>query len=147
MSALNLDGLSAEEVIERFALLPLEGEGGFFSLVQRDEHGNAIYFLMTPGQFSAWHRLKERETWVLIGGSPLALHIKEESYERVELSRTGELSASVAPGEWMAAETLGEWSLVLCFLAPPFSEMELAPGHLVDAWIKDLAQLPRLVHE
>ena len=147
MSALNLDGLSAEEVIERFALLPLEGEGGFFSLVQRDEHGNAIYFLMTPGQFSAWHRLKERETWVLIGGSPLALHIKEESYERVELSRTGELSASVAPGEWMAAETLGEWSLVLCFLAPPFSEMELAPGHLVDAWIKDFAQLPRLVHE
>lgn len=147
MSALNLDGLSAEEVIERFALLPLEGEGGFFSLVQRDEHGNAIYFLMTPGHFSAWHRLKERETWVLIGGSPLALHIKEESYERVELSRTGELSASVAPGEWMAAETLGEWSLVLCFLAPPFSEMELAPGHLVDAWIKDFAQLPRLVHE
>ena len=147
MSALNLDGLSAEEVIERFALLPLEGEGGFFSLVQRDEHGNAIYFLMTPGQFSAWHRLKERETWVLIGGSPLALHIKEESYERVDLSRTGELSASVAPGEWMAAETLGEWSLVLCFLAPPFSEMELAPGHLVDAWIKDFAQLPRLVHE
>ena len=147
MSALNLDGLSAEEVIERFALLPLEGEGGFFSLVQRDEHGNAIYFLMTPGQFSAWHRLKERETWVLIGGSPLALHIKEESYERVELSRTGELSASVAPGELMAAETLGEWSLVLCFLAPPFSEMELAPGHLVDAWIKDFAQLPRLVHE
>ncbi|MEI6249779.1 MAG: cupin domain-containing protein [Actinomycetes bacterium] len=147
MSALNLDGLSAEEVIERFALLPLEGEGGFFSLVQRDEHGNAIYFLMTPGQFSAWHRLKERETWVLIGGSPLALHIKEESYERVELSRTGELSASVAPGEWMAAETLGEWSLVLCFLAPPFSEMELAPRHLVDAWIKDFPQLPRLVHE
>ena len=147
MSALNLDSLSAEQVIERFALLPLEGEGGYFSLVQRDEHGNAIYFLMTPGQFSAWHRLKERETWVLIGGSPLALHIKEESYERVELSRTGELSASVAPGEWMAAETLGEWSLVLCFLAPPFSEMELAPPHLVDTWIKDFAQLPRLVHE
>ena len=41
MTALNLDGLSAEQVIERFALLPLDGEGGYFSLVQRDEHGNA----------------------------------------------------------------------------------------------------------
>ena len=86
MTALNLDGLSAEQVIERFALLPLEGEGGYFSLVQRDEHGNAIYFLMTPGQFSAWHRLKERETWVLIGGDPLALHVRDEQYERIELS-------------------------------------------------------------
>ena len=147
MSSLNLDGLSAEQVIERFALLPLEGEGGYFSLVQRDEHGNAIYFLMTPGQFSAWHRLKERETWVLIGGDPLALHIKQESYERVELSRDGELAASIAPGEWMAAETLGAWSLALCFLAPPFSEMELAPTELVDSWVKDFSELPRLVHE
>lgn len=147
MKSNNLEGLSAEQVIERFALLPLEGEGGYFSLVQRDEYGNAIYFLMTPGQFSAWHRLKERETWVLIGGDPLALHVKEESYERVELSRGGELAASIAPGEWMAAETLGAWSLVLCFLAPPFSEMELASAELVDSWIKDFSELPRLVHE
>lgn len=147
MTALNLDGLSAEQVIERFALLPLEGEGGYFSLVQRDVHGNAIYFLMTPGQFSAWHRLKERETWVLIGGDPLALHINDEQYERIELSRSGELSASVAPGEWMAAETLGEWSLVLCYLAPPFSVMELASSALVDAWREHVPELPRLVHE
>ncbi len=147
MTGENLDALAAEEVISRFGLLPLEGEGGFFSMVQRDEYGNAIYFLMTPGQFSAWHRLSERETWVLIGGDPLALHVKDEQYERIELSRSGELSASVAPGEWMAAETLGEWSLVLCYLAPPFSAMELASSALVDAWREHIPELPRLVHE
>ena len=148
----NLDSKTAAEIIADFGSQPLEGEGGYFAPLQREPEGNSIYFLLAPGDFSAWHRLKERETWVLLAGDPVSLHIVADNgklkYQEHVLSRDGSgLSHSVNPGEWMAAATSGRWSLVLCFLAPAFSGMELATSQLFQSWQECLPQIPELIHE
>ena len=139
---------SAQEVISELDLAPLEGEGGFFRVIQRDDFGKAIYFLMAEGDFSAWHILKERETWVHLAGAPVELHLKSDSHKKVILDRTPhDLSFSIDPQVWMAAKPLGEWSLVLCFLAPAFTSMELATPELVRSWRESDPTIPELIHE
>ena len=54
-----IDGLSAAEVVDILGLEYLEGEGIWFRLLWRTDHGNAIYALVTPEAFSALHVLRE----------------------------------------------------------------------------------------
>ena len=49
--------LSADDIRARFRLAPLPMEGGFFRETYRSPHSSAIYYLLTPGVFSALHRL------------------------------------------------------------------------------------------
>jgi predicted cupin superfamily sugar epimerase len=142
------EGKSLAEIIAELELEPLEGEGGYFKVIQRDDFGNAIYFLMSESDFSAWHILKERETWVHLAGDPVLLHLKNDSYRKVDLSRKPmELTYSIEPNTWMAAKTTGQWSLVLCFLAPAFTAMELATPELVRSWREKDPTIPELIHE
>jgi len=145
---MKLNDFSAEQVIEQFGLKPLEGEGGYFSIIQATPEGNSIFFLLQEGDFSAWHRLKERETWALLAGDEVDLHIYLDTYSQVVLgSDATNLVHSVAPGEWMAAATRGKWSLILCYLAPAFSGMELATLEQVRLWRERYPELPELIHE
>jgi len=142
------EGKSLEAIIAELELAPLEGEGGFFRVIQRDEFGNAIYFLMSEQDFSAWHILKERETWVHLAGDPVELHLKSENYRKILLSRDPlDLTYSIDPNTWMAAKSTGKWSLVLCFLAPAFTSMELATPELVRSWRESDPMIPELIHE
>lgn len=145
---MSLDNKSLQEIIEAFNLLPLEGEGGYFSHVHSTPEGNSIYFMLQKGDFSAWHRLHERETWVLLAGDSFELHIYDGAYSSQTFSRDdAKISYSVDPGDWMAAQTVGEWSLILCYLAPAFSGMELATRDTVRTWIAEDSRIPELVHE
>lgn len=144
---MRLDDLSAEEIIDHFDLKPLEGEGGYFSVIQATPAGNSIYFLLQKDDFSAWHRLKERETWALLAGEEVELHIYLEEYSKVVLARDAKnLVHSVAPGEWMAARTCGDWSLILCYLAPAFSGMELATAEQISKWRTIHPNIPEMIH-
>ena len=144
---MRLDDSSAEEIIEHFDLKPLEGEGGYFSLIQATPAGNSIFFLLKDDDYSAWHRLKERETWVLLAGDDVELHILLDKYSKVILGRDSKnLVHSVSPGEWMAARTCGKWSLILCYLAPAFSGMELATVDQLKVWRTAHPDLPELIH-
>lgn len=141
---------SAEEAIQSLDLRPLDGEGGYFATAHRDEYGNAIYFLMTPSQFSSWHKLSERETWVFLDGAPVELFTRAEPHRaRVNiLARdTGDFQVSIDPGVWMAARTTGNFSLVLCFLAPPFSQMTLLSPETYAEWKKLDPDVPELIHD
>ncbi len=141
---------SAEEAIHSLGLQPLEGEGGYFASSHRDDYGNAIYFLMTPDQFSSWHKLSERETWVFLDGAPVELYTRAEPHTATLniLSRDlGDFHVSVEPGVWMAARTTGSFSLVLCFLAPPFSEMTLLSPKTFADWKKLDPSVPELIHD
>lgn len=145
---MRLEEKSAQQIIDEFGLKPLEGEGGYFSVIQSDPAGNSIFFLLPEGDFSAWHRLNERETWVLLAGDPMDLHLYSHSYSQHTLDRSGvEMTHTVAPGEWMAAQTTGKWSFILCYLAPAFSGMELASPEQVRSWMSMHPEIPRLVHE
>ncbi|CAB4669207.1 unannotated protein [freshwater metagenome] len=145
-----MDSLTAAQVCAELNLQPLEGEGGMWGPINRNESGNSIYFLMESPDFSAWHVLEESETWLHIAGAPVALHTIDQNLEIHTLSRETEninLSFTVQPGVWMAAESLGSWSLVACFVTPAFTAMTLADRSQVDQWVDKYGpDVARLIH-
>jgi predicted cupin superfamily sugar epimerase len=134
--------LSASDVIRLLALEP-HPEGGHFRETFRDmiigarAASTAIYFLLARGERSHWHRVDAAEVWHHYAGAPLALKIatsEQGPIERVTLGpdlAAGELPQAVVPAcAWQAAESLGDWTLVGCTVAPgfEFKGFELAPS-------------------
>jgi predicted cupin superfamily sugar epimerase len=141
--------MNKESLINQLQLLPLAGEGGLFAPIYRDELSNAIYFMVVAPDFSAWHRLPQSELWIHVAGDPLALHtIESNSLHTHNLSLETETKHYRVPSQtWMAAESLGEYSLMTCFLAPAFISMELAERSLLLNTYPSLTNLPDLFHE
>ena len=127
------DQLSADEIIRTLKLEP-HPEGGHFREMFRDpcqiegrSVSTAIYFLLKKGECSHWHRVDAAEAWHHYAGSPLALHIAESEKSKPATQVLGKNLVTgerpqivVAEGHWQAAETLGEWTLVGCTVAPGF---------------------------
>lgn len=141
MSAIS--NLSAAEVIRLLDLM-LHPEGGHFREIFRDRRrveggraaSTAIYFLLAAGERSHWHRVDAAEVWHFYAGAPLALEIardEKDAVERLVLGNgllAGERPQIMVPERaWQAAESLGDWTLVGCTVAPgfEFSGFELAP--------------------
>ena len=133
--------LTATEVIRLLDLKP-HPEGGHYRETFRDArmqadgraHSTAIYFLLARGERSHWHKVDAAETWHWYAGAPLALHLSQDrGRTRLVLGpdlRNGERPQTVVPaGDWQAAETLGDWTLCGCTVAPgfAFAGFELAP--------------------
>ncbi|RKG74851.1 cupin domain-containing protein [Corallococcus terminator] len=136
-----------EELVRRLDLKP-HPEGGYYretyraafqvqTLRGRRSAGTAIYYLLTQGIFSAWHRVVGAdELWLFHDGEPLALHLMHEDgrLETAVLGRDvmkGEQPQVLVPaGVLQAAETLGGYTLVGCTVSPGF---EFADFELPDA--------------
>ena len=147
-----LDSLSAREVIAALHLEYLEGEGVWIALLWRTEHGNAIYGLLTPDDFSALHMLDEDEMWVHVAGAPvemLVLHADGSHLTHVlgtDLDLGQEPAVRVPAKSWQGSRTQGEWSLVVCSLAPPFSGFTLAGDDTdLEPWTAASAQARALI--
>jgi predicted cupin superfamily sugar epimerase len=125
--------LTAAELIRLLDLQP-HPEGGHYRETFRDtgtiESGRAastaIYFLLARGERSHWHRIDAAEVWHFYAGAPLTLEIADlnGSIERLTLGpdiAAGERPQGVVPaGAWQAAESLGDWTLTGCTVAPGF---------------------------
>ncbi|OUS01001.1 hypothetical protein A9Q86_09660 [Flavobacteriales bacterium 33_180_T64] len=121
-------------------------EGGFFKETYRSigeinesnlnaqykgkrNYSTCIYFLLTSGGFSAFHRIKQDEIWHFYNGSPINLHIISElgvySNHHIGINfEKGEVPQFVVPGgSWFAAEVINDntYSLVGCTVSPGFS--------------------------
>jgi uncharacterized protein len=134
--------LSANDIIRLLDLKP-HPEGGHFRETFRDTRqveGNraastAIYFLLARSERSHWHRVDAVEIWHWHAGAPLELEItqSEGRIERVTLGNdlvSGQRPQAVVPAHvWQAAQSLGDWTLVSCTVAPgfEFKGFELAP--------------------
>lgn len=129
----------ADAIIAELGLAP-HPEGGWYVQTFRDEaggprgHSTAIYFLLKHGERSHWHRvLDAAEVWHFHAGAPLALDIHDGAKRRIVLGPdvlAGQRPQAVVPaGCWQQAESLGEWTLVGCTVAPgfDFAACELAP--------------------
>ena len=138
-----------DELVAKLNLQPLDGEGGLYSTIYRDDSSNAIYFMIVKPDFSAWHRLPQAELWLHLSGDPLLLHTIEnrEVITRC-LESDGDVRDYRVPKDtWMAAETTGSFSLVACFLTPAFSNMELARKDNLLTQFPNISNLPELFHE
>jgi predicted cupin superfamily sugar epimerase len=128
--------LTAREVIKRYGLRR-HPEGGHFREVHRSARKlgvpagypaervalTAIYFLLSSGECSAFHRVRSEEVWVHLAGAPLELVLLDRAPRTHLLTPAGGDGTPlvvVAPGRLQAAHTMGEWTLVTCFVAPGF---------------------------
>ena len=95
---------SINQWVEKLQMLPYP-EGGFYKenyrsaeyiepgclpdrFAGRRPMSTAIYFLITAGNFSAFHRIKSDECWHFYAGDPLWVHLIDDStgaYSSIEL--------------------------------------------------------------
>jgi predicted cupin superfamily sugar epimerase len=136
--------ISAREVI---ATLGMERhpEGGWYVQTFEDTatsegraRSTAIYYLLEHGDRSHWHRVDAVEVWHYYAGAPLNLRVSDG--EQMDIYRLGpeiikgDRPQVVVPQRaWQAAESIGDWTLVGCTVAPGFlySGFELAPSDWV----------------
>ena len=135
--------LTAVDIIRLLGLQP-HPEGGHYRETFRDSRSadaesgraasTAIYFLLRAGEVSRWHRVDAAEVWHWYAGAPLMLGIAEGAEKReIRLGTdllAGERPQAVVPARaWQQAQSLGDWTLVGCTVAPgfEFAGFELAP--------------------
>jgi predicted cupin superfamily sugar epimerase len=128
----------AAELIRTLELVP-HPEGGYYREILRsgqsvepaDGRGpraalTGIYFLLTTGAVSRWHRVRSDETWHFCEGAPLELWQMQRMPPSLHRTRLGPLAADQQPvrcvpaGCWQAARSLGGYTLVSCTVAPGF---------------------------
>jgi len=133
---------TAAEVIRLLELAP-HPEGGHFRETFRDPRtvdgrrgaSTAIYYLLARGERSHWHRVDAVEIWHWHAGAPLRLGIAGEGRPAAWLTLGPDLASGARPqgvvpfNAWQAAESLGDWTLVGCTVAPAFefAGFEMAP--------------------
>ncbi|MEI9804527.1 MAG: cupin domain-containing protein [Pseudolabrys sp.] len=131
---------AAAEIIAKLDLKP-HPEGGHYRETFRDTRlvdgraaSTAILFLLARGERSHWHRIDAVEIWHYYAGAPLKLSLVDGVSEQI-IHLGADIDAGEAPQvtvparAWQAAESLGDWTLVGCTVAPGFSfeSFELAP--------------------
>jgi predicted cupin superfamily sugar epimerase len=128
-----MPALTAADLIRLLDLQP-HPEGGHYRETFRDTRtietgraaSTAIYFLLARGERSHWHRVDAVEVWHYYAGAPLTLELADDkgSIERLTLGpdiAAGERPQGIVPADaWQAAESLGDWTLVGCTVAPGF---------------------------
>jgi predicted cupin superfamily sugar epimerase len=120
-------------------------EGGWFKEIYRSDetilrehlperfkgeraYSTSIYFLLTSGSFSAFHRISSDELWHFYAGSSVTIYMIDDSGKYSELKvgsnlESGEVFQCVIPkGVWFAASVnaADSYSLVGCTVAPGF---------------------------
>src|SRR5882672_1823067 len=124
---------TAADIIARLELKP-HPEGGHYRETFRDARvdasgrsvSTAIYFLLARGERSHWHRVDAVEIWHYHAGAPLVLEMADETGTVRRMKLGGDIAAGERPqgvvpmGHWQAAESLGDWTLVGCTVAPGF---------------------------
>lgn len=130
--------MTADEIIGVLDLKP-HPEGGWYRETFRDHihdasgrpASTAIYFLLSGGQESRWHRVRDAvEIWLFHAGAPLALSVgRDELLLSADLAAGQHPQAIIPAGAWQKARSTGDWTLVSCTVAPGFTfdSFEMAP--------------------
>ena len=156
--------------IEKLGLRP-HPEGGFFRQTYKSDQiiaggvlpgftgaraaSTAIYFLLDGENFSAFHRLGSDEVWHFYAGSPLVVHVIEQSgvHSTQMLGKNADLGqtfqAVVPAGCWFASHVWDRkgWALVGCTVAPGFEFEDFEMGsreQLVRAYPQHARLITRL---
>lgn len=123
---------AARQVIATLGLQPLPLEGGYFRETHRTATFSGILFLLTPGDFSALHRLAQDEVWHFHAGDPVE-HVQiDPRTGTLCITRLGPAATSgdtpgvlVPAGHWQGARvaTAGcGYALLSCTVSPPWDD-------------------------
>lgn len=123
-----------EELIAKYHLTP-HPEGGWYketyrcpTTLQSPVNGEVrnsvtqIYFLLTEGDISRFHKVEHDEIWHFYEGSPLRLlDLHDNLCSEILLGRiNGNYHHVIPGGHYQAAQSTGEYTLVGCTVAPGF---------------------------
>lgn len=126
--------LRVKELIQKYNLQP-HPEGGYFkeeyrskqkvlSSISGEERNTVthIYFLLEKGQFSRFHKVIHDEIWNYYEGDPIKLieYNGNEMFEKVIGPGSDDYFVVIKGGVFQAAESIGDYSLVGCTVAPGF---------------------------
>jgi len=137
--------MEAAELIQLLDLAPLPEEGGYYREVFRSEgqipelqrnFSTHIYYLVTPEEFSALHRVRSDELFHFYLGDPvqMATISPEGRLQELQLGHditAGLLSMTVVPrGYWQGIKLKpgGKWALMGCTVAPGFEFEDFESG-------------------
>lgn len=132
---------AADRIISALGLAPLPGEGGFFRSTWRSPTASAIFFLLTPDDFSALHRLEQDEIWHFYAGDPVE-HLRIDpatgAAHRARLGSevlAGEEPQRLVPAGWWQGARLDPagpgrhgFTLFGCTVSPPWEESGFTLG-------------------
>ena len=144
----------AAELVKLLDMRP-HPEGGHYAEVFRSAHRvqvldrnveraalTTIYFLLTEGEFSRWHRVDSDEIWHYHEGDAIELLLfDDQGLRRMPLGPVERATRStivVPAGTWQAARSTGAYTLVGCAVGPgfEFADFSLAADvPEVTAWI------------
>jgi predicted cupin superfamily sugar epimerase len=134
----------ARTLIEQLQLEP-HPEGGYFRELYRAEAQvepgdgrparaalTTIFYLLTQGNFSRWHRVRSDEVWHLYEGGPLELLLAPPELQRVQRVRLGAVGSESGPVHavpalwWQAARPLSDYVLAGCTVGPGFEYQDFS---------------------
>jgi predicted cupin superfamily sugar epimerase len=132
---------AANGIIAALGLQPLAGEGGFYRQTWRNDTASAIYFLVTPENFSALHRIAQDELWHFYAGDRVE-HVQLDPRDQtLRLTRMGpnvlageHPQLSVPAGTWQGARLEPAtrpgygFALLGCTVSPPWDERGFTLG-------------------
>ncbi|PKN25991.1 MAG: hypothetical protein CVU65_06980 [Deltaproteobacteria bacterium HGW-Deltaproteobacteria-22] len=139
---------TAEEIIAKLGLTKLPEEGGLYRETYRCAqemhlpHGvrnccTAIYYLVTPDEFSALHRVASDEIVHFYVGDPVEMFQlwDDGAAQTIRLGSDilgGEFPQVVVPaGVWQGTRLVegGAWALLGCTVSPGFELADFEAGH------------------
>lgn len=148
--------MTAKEVIQRFQLEPLVGEGGYYR--QNYQSGDilrpaklcperypvgsvkplytAITYLVTPDSFSSLHRLPTDEVYHFYLGDPIRLLLLPPDGDALHVTlgqdvlNGMEVQFTVPAGWWQGSSLVsgGSWGLVGTTMAPGYTSDDYEPA-------------------
>lgn len=139
-----IQSTKVKELVEKYQLVA-HPEGGYFRETYRsdltitspviDDGKNKqrntvtqIYFLLGEGDVSRFHKVAHEEIWHFYEGAPLRLlDLDKDGCQDIQLgSESGRYHHVIKGGNYQAAESTGEYTLVGCTVAPGFDFVDFA---------------------
>ena len=163
--------LTADRVIERLKLSPLQPEGGYFKQIFKSEISidflydgdservsrslmTGIYYLITPNDFSLLHRVRGTEIFHFYIGDPVEMIQFSAHSELKEITMSSnifsghELQVAVPPMQWQALRLRsgGSFALMGTNVVPGFEYSDFEIGLRSDL-ISKFPKYAKQIHE
>ena len=134
MSSLAMNNF--DKLKDELKLIP-HPEGGHFTETFRDSKNQIshIYYLLTKGETSHWHKINKNELLVFYDGDPLQVLLSKDKIHTQkiiigkDINKDHKYHFVVRAETWFSMVPLGKWSLIGCIVTPAFDykDFELAP--------------------